>query len=251
MYGLSRDPASGRLWLTRDGRIYTSTDGGLSWRAAEKAPAGMYVTQARDGVVLAGGTGGLYRASGDATTWTPVEQGAFDFSADPGGVGAEIHKVRWHGIQQILFDPYRPNRVWVVSYYSHRGTPGKRVGIWRSDDLGVTFTQVSDARLRRGVAVDSLGRRLHVTSGAALTAGANDPVELTAAQGKETWRDDGSGAFARRSIDTWHPDYRYPFGAAVFAAEDGKVFVGVPGYGFMRQDLAPAAAGRSPVGGRR
>lgn len=246
LYGLSRDPASGRLWLTRDGRIYTSTDGGTSWRAAlGNAPGGMYVTQARNGVVLAGGTGGLYRTSVDSTMWTPVERDAFDFSGDPGSVGTEIHKVRWHGIQQILFDPYRPNRVWVASYYSHRGTPGKRVGIWRSDDLGVTFKQVSDARLRRGVAVDSLGLRIHVTSGAALTAGANDPVELAAAQGKETWRDDGSGAFRARSIDTGHADYRYPFGGPVCAEEDGRIYVGVPGYGFMRQDLTPAGAGQA------
>jgi photosystem II stability/assembly factor-like uncharacterized protein len=244
MYGLSRDPAGGRLWLTRDSQIYTSTDQGLSWRAAGgNAPSGVYVTQARDGVVLAGGPGGLYRMSGDANTWTPVEKGAFDFSADPGDIGNEIHKIRWNGIQQILFDPYVAKRVWVVSHYKYSGTPAKRVGIWRSDDLGVTFTQVSNARVRRGVAVDSLGLRLHVTSGAALTAGANDPAELNAGQGKETWRDDGSGAFKRRSIDTDHPDYRYPFGSVVFAAEDGKIFVGVPGYGFMRQDLAPAAGG--------
>jgi len=254
MYGLSRDPASGRLWLTRDGQVYTSTDAGLSWRpAAGNAPrSGMYVTQAKDGVVLVGGTGGLYRMSGrDSTTWTPVEKGAFDFSGDPGDVGSEIHKVRWHGIQQILFDPYLAQRVWVVSYYKHTGLPAKRVGIWKSDDLGLTFTQVSNARLRRGVAVDSLGLRLHVTSGAALTAGANDPVELNAAQGKETWRDDGSGAFKLRSIDTGHPDYRYPFGAPVFAAGDGKIFVGVPGYGFMRQDLAPAAGGANAASGGR
>ena len=254
MYGLSRDASSGRLWLTRDGQVFTSTNSGLDWRPAPGTlpRSGLYVTQARGGVVLAGGTAGLYRMSGgDSTTWTPVEKEAFDFGNDPGEVGSEIHKVRWHGIQQILFDRYAANRVWVVSYYRHKGTPGKRVGIWRSDDLGVTFTQVSNARLRRGVAVDSLGRRLHVTSGAALTAGANDPVELNAAQGKETWRDDGSGAFSRRSIDTAHPDYRYPLGAPVFAAEDGKIFVGVPGYGFMRQDLAPAAAERSAVGGRK
>jgi hypothetical protein len=251
LYGLSRDPTSGQLWLTRDGRIYTSADGGLSWRAAPgDAPGGMYVTQARDGVVLAGGTGGLYRTSGDASRWTPVEKGAFDFSADPGSVGTEIHKVRWHGVQQILFDPYQEKRVWVVSYYTHKGTPGKRVGIWKSDDLGVTFTQVSNARLRRGVAVDSLGMRLHVTSGAVLTAGANDPAELNAAEGKETWRDDGTGAFRSRVTDTGHPDYRYPFGSAVFAAEDGRIFVGVPGYGFMRQDLTPAVVGGAAAGRR-
>jgi photosystem II stability/assembly factor-like uncharacterized protein len=241
MYGLSRDASNGRLWLTRDGQIYSSTDQGVSWHAAGgNAPSGVYVTQAQGGVVLAGGTGGLYRMSGDSDTWTPVEKGAFDFSGDPGDVGNEIHKIRWNGIQQILFDPYVAKRVWVVSHYKYSGTPAKRVGIWRSDDMGVTFTQISNARVRRGVAVDSLGLRLHVTSGAALTAGANDPVELSAGQGKETWRDDGSGAFKRRSIDTDHSDYRYPFGSVVFAAEDGKIFVGVPGYGFMRQDLAPA-----------
>lgn len=253
MYGLSRDPSGGRLWVTRDGQVYTSTDGGLGWQpAAGNLPrSGLYVTQAKDGVVLAGGTGGLYRASGaDLTKWTSVENGAFDFSGDPGDIDKEIHKVRWNGIQQILFDPYVAKRVWVVSHYSYKGMPGKRIGIWKSDDLGVTFSQVSDARLRRGIAVDSLGLRLHVTSGVALTAGANDPAELNAAQGKETWRDDGSGAFKKRSIDTGHPDYRYPFGAAVYAAEDGKIFVSVPGYGFMREDLAPAAANRSAVGGR-
>jgi hypothetical protein len=201
------------------------------------------VTQAKDGVVLAGGTAGLYRANGaDLTKWTPVEKGAFDFSSDPGDVGTELQKVRWHGIQQILFDPYVAKRVWVVSYYKYKGAPTKRIGIWKSDDLGLTFTQISNTRLRRGVAVDSLGLRLHVTSGAALTAGANDPAELSAAEGKETWRDDGSGTFKRRSIDTGHPDYRYPFGACVYAAEDGKIFVSVPGYGFMRQDLTPAAS---------
>ncbi|MGH7730489.1 MAG: WD40/YVTN/BNR-like repeat-containing protein [Candidatus Eiseniibacteriota bacterium] len=254
MYGLSRDPASGRLWLTRDGQVYTSTDAGQSWRLApgNLPRLGLYATQARDGVVLVGGPGGLYRMSGrDSATWTPVEEGAFDFSGDPGEIGSAIHKVRWHGIQQILFDPYLAKRVWVVSYYKHKGTPRKRVGIWKSDDMGLTFTQISSARLRRGVALDSLGLRLHVTSGAALTAGCNDPAELNAAQGKETWRDDGSGSFRLRSIDTGHPDYRYPFGASVTVVEDGRIFVGVPGYGFMRQDLTPAGMGGSAIGGRR
>jgi photosystem II stability/assembly factor-like uncharacterized protein len=253
LYGLSRDVATGRVWLTRDGQVFTSTDAGRSWRpAAGNLPrSGMYVVQSKDGVVLAGGNAGLYRLSGpDSTQWTAVEKGAFDFSADPGEIGPGLHKVRWHGIQQILFDPYTSSRVWVVSYYGYSGAPAKRIGIWRSDDRGVTFTQVSSARLRRGVAVDSLGLRLHVTSGAALTAGANNPDELNAAQGKETWRDDGSGAFRLRSIDIDHFDYRYPFGASVTAVEDGKIFVGVPGYGFMRQDLAPASADRSAAGSK-
>ena len=251
LHGLSRDPATGRLWLTRDGHVFASADGGLSWSPASgRLPGtGLYVTQARDGIVLAGGTHGLYRSRApDYRTWSAVENGAFDFSDDPGEVVdprdpgvSTLHKRRWHGIQQILFDPLIAHRVWVVSYYAHRTpAPGKRIGVWRSDDDGATFVPVTTATLRRGVAIDSLGRRLHITSGVATTAGCNDTRDLRAAEGKETWRDDGSGAFALRSIDTDHPDYRFSFGGPIDIPEDGRIFVGVPGYGFMRQDLPPA-----------
>ncbi len=261
LHGLSRDPGTARLWLTRNGRVYSSTNTGLGWSPAPgNAPSsGIYVTQARDGVVLVGGTHGLFRSTAPGyETWSPVEHGAFDFSddlgevVDPSNPGiSTLHKRRWHGIQQILFDPLVANRVWVVSYYGNK-TPGRgrRIGIWKSDDKGVTFSPVTKATLRRGVAIDSLGCRLHITSGSATTAGSNDSGELGAAEGKETWRDDGSGTFPLRSIDTDHPDYRYRFGGPITIAEDGKIFVGVPGYGFMRQDMspAPAAAGARRLG---
>jgi len=168
LYGLSRHAWAGRHWLTRNGYLWTSTNDGVSWDSLSSAdlPAtgGLYVTAASVGVVMVGGTHGLYRSSGSPyTTWTHVGGGGFDFRDDSlGEVGSALHKVRWHGIQQILFDPLVANRVWVVSYYRHSGTPtpGNRIGIWKSNDNGLTFSQISNARLRRGVAVDSLGPSL-------------------------------------------------------------------------------------------
>lgn len=249
MYGLSRDPGNGDLWLTEDGQVYKSTDQGVSWteQTGGSLPAdGIYVTQAKNGVVLVGGTHGLHRWAPPSGPWTEVHAN-FNFNdSNPSRTGTNLHKVKWRGIQQILFDPLVASRVWVVSYVEHGFSSATlRKGIWKSDDNGSIFTAVMDSALRRGIAIDSTGSRLHITSGAASTAGTVDAAEMTAAVGKQTCRGDVNHNFALANctVDTEHADYRYPFGGPIHISECGKIFVGVPGYGFMRQYIPCGSGG--------
>jgi hypothetical protein len=261
MSGLARDPSNGMLWVTANGQLYKSLNAGLSWSLVSGVglPSdGLYVTQAKNGLVLVGGTHGLYRSTTpDFMFWTKVDGDAFDFRNDIGNdevwtdpmnttIHDALHKIRWPGIHQILFDPFIANRIWVVSYFRNATPPaGKRIGIWKSDNNGVTFAPVMEEVLRRGVALDLGGSRLHITSGPASTAGSNDAADMAAGQGKQTCVADGSGNFppANCTTDAIHADYPFPFGGPIDIPECGKIFVGVPGHGFMRQDLSCGGGG--------
>lgn len=146
--------------------------------------------------------------------------------------------------------------MWVVSYYKHTGTAPRRKGVWMSDNAGVSFgtTAIMDSVLRRGVAIDSAGRRLHITSGAATTFGTTDAAEMTAGVGKQTCHGTAGYTFSvsNCTVDAQHADYRFPFAGAIYAGGLGGfcgVLVGVPGYGFMRQDLPCPNLGSGGCGG--
>ena len=254
MYGLSRDPVTGDMWLTEDGRLYKSTNGGVDWShvTSDSLPThGLYVTQAKNGVVLAGGTHGLYRWAPPSGPWASVHS-AFNFAGasftdpDTGIAGSDLQQVRWHGIQQIYFDPFVANRVWVVAYFKNGATTTKRKGVWKSDDNGLTFSAVIDTVLCRGAAVDSSGYRLHVTSGLAFSAGTSIASELAAAVGKQTCHATTNGTFSVNNCndETNHALYRYPFGSVIHIPDGTcSIYVGVPGYGFMRQYLLCGSGG--------
>jgi hypothetical protein len=241
IYGLHKNNSTGRMWVTNDGRLFHSDDRGSSWteHASGGIPTnGIFVVATSGNIVLAGGWAGLWRSTDGGSNWTEVVSGNdFDFSdtGDDRGDLQKLNRVSWHGVHQILVDEY----VWVVSYTNHDYDGSTNKGIWRSSDGGETFAMLMNSTLQRGVAVDSCSHRVHITSGAAHTAGTNVAAALDSASGKLTCRFDYSGALLSKVVDASGTDYRYRFGGAIVASgSNDYVYVGVPGYGAMRQTLA-------------
>ncbi|HKQ58966.1 MAG TPA: sialidase family protein [Candidatus Eisenbacteria bacterium] len=240
-YSLHKNSTTGRMWVTRNGRPYASDDKGSSWFLVDSTnfpTDGLYVVTTVNGVVMAGGWAGLWRSSDHGSNWAQIGTTSptsnFDFTSDKGDV-AHLERMKWHGIHQIMNDEY----LWVVSYAGDAYSGSKNKGVWRSADVGASFPSSAfmDSTLRRGVAVDSCSRRVHITSGAAHNAGTNDSDELDHASGKLTCRLDGSAALASKVVEAAGQHYRYRFGGSVVTSANNYAFVCVPGYGLMRQTL--------------
>ena len=240
-YSLAKNSTTGRMWVTYNGKPYYSDNRGANWtQAGGSIPGdGIFVVTTINDVVLAGGWAGLWRSANHGSSWSEVTSGNdFDFSDagdDKGDVDALQH-VSWHGIHQILVD----EDVWVVSYVDHSYSGSTNKGIWRSTDNGATFSAVMDTTVRRGIAIDSCSRRVHITSGTPHTSGTNSSTALDRASGKLTCPLDASGNFvySKCKVDASGTDYRYRFGGAIVSnGNSDYVYVSVPGHGLMRQTL--------------
>lgn len=255
IYSLHKNVGTGRMWATKDGDPYASDDRGATWFLVDSTgfpTDGIFVVTTFDNSgVLAGGWAGLWRSTDNGSNWAEVTSGSdFDFSdeGDDKGDLDKLNRVSWHGIHQILVD----ESVWVVSYakynYSPCTTPciPANRGIWRSNDFGASFasltwqTGVTDTVVRRGIAVDSCSRRIHITSGTPHTGGINNTTALNRASGKLTCPLDASGNFvySKCKVDAVGAGLRYRFGGAVIASGSNEyVYVAVPGNGLMRQTV--------------
>lgn len=253
IHSLHKNSTTGRMWVTKDGRAYYSDNRGQNWTAESGAVPndGIFVVTTINDVVLAGGWAGLWRSADHGSTWSEITSGNdFDFSdtGDDKGDLDKLNRVSWHGIHQILVD----ENVWAVSYTNLGYTGSTNKGIWRSSDNGASFASVMDSTLRRGVAVDSCARRVHVTSGRPHTGGTNSGSELDGASGKLTCPLDASGNFVltKCKVEATGPDYRYRFGGAIVTSGNSDyVYVSVPGHGMMRQTLE--TGGADPCGIQR
>jgi hypothetical protein len=262
LYGLTMDrlspAANRRLWITANGALYRSTDDGLNWTPAATAgglpSAGLFeveVDPRNSNLIYVGGWSGLWRSADGGNNWIKLSS-AFDYSAIPGEIGVGntlLHRVKWHGPQEILFDPFVPGKVWVTSYVKDTTEiPSLYRGLYMSTNDGVSWTELRRGPLYRGIAIDSLGKRAMVTSSPSSSSGSNGN-EIEESKGLEIGRS-SNGTTWTWALDAPNPDIRFPFGWEMYAGGTGQRWMGVPGYGFMRKPNAPIAVNDAFVVGQ-
>lgn len=260
---LMKDPAgaSPKYWLTVNGRVWSASSATGTWTQESNATlpdTGIMVVRAYGGTVLAGGWSGLFRSGDNGATWSrcttitkPTPAASLPAERnDPINSAPALHKRVWYGIQQIVFDGVGAK--WYVVCYAPAGglTSGSK-GVWSSTDHGQTFAvlggagSAADSVQRRGVAADSCGARIHITSGEAFSSGPNSNSTIQRATGKQTCRF-SSGSLvcvpeiAIGSAGSRDPSFGNLFGHEIRFYDNGQggststtVYVAVPGYGAM------------------
>ena len=163
MYGLSLDinsPINKRtLYITVDGSVYKSIDGGTSWSLVlkNKTSGGLKFTRVDNfnhNLVFAGGEGGLWRSPDAGKHWQAIGgkyrkemkniQKKSRNDIVPTNSDGAIKP--WEGIFDIKTDPNNKFRVYVVAY-------GKGKGLYRSDNAGQSFKKLLTDDFMRGVAI--------------------------------------------------------------------------------------------------
>ena len=262
LYGLVMDPlspiANRRLWVTADGALYRSSDDGANWTPAATAgglpSVGLFEVEVdvrNSNMIYVGGWSGLWRSSDGGNNWTKLSS-AFDYTAAPGEIGGTnslLHRVKWHGPEEIISDPFVPGKVWVASYVKDTTEILSLYrGLYVSTNDGTSWTELRRGPLYRGIAIDSLGRRAMVTTSPSSSSGSNGS-EIEESKGLEIGRS-LNGTTWTWSLDAPNPDIRYPFGWEIYAGGTAQRWMGVPGYGFMRKPNAPTACNDAFVVGQ-
>jgi hypothetical protein len=166
-----------KLWVTSNGDLWKSTDDGKTWwriwdrpsagATAGALDSGLRVVAVRGSVVLAGGPGGLYRATdggADSTSFTKV----FGPGRSPGGgrggpyapcwgfsgAGSSydlryrgVHDIEWGTLPGEVFCTIAGGASGMPNYLLYRNTVDTRggadsAGVWRSTDSGATWSLV-------------------------------------------------------------------------------------------------------------
>jgi photosystem II stability/assembly factor-like uncharacterized protein len=121
-----------------NGELYRSTDRGATWAKVATRLTGFYrleVDPFRSQRLYATVGGILYRSDNGGRTWAPK------FTVEPAG-----------GVQDILLDPEHKNRIWLTAEYLTIGSYKSTSRVFRSDDAGEHWTEVSRG-LRPGTVI--------------------------------------------------------------------------------------------------
>jgi sortilin (neurotensin receptor 3) len=237
VYGLSMSktsPSTQRtLFVTSAGDVYRSTNDGASWTSVfDCNTCRVTAVDPQNGnLVYAGGEGGLWRSTsgGASGSWTQVGPSALS-----GSVSGELKEVQWTGIHAITPDPRNVGRVYVAAF-------GSGKGVYRSNDLGSTWSQIKSGDYFRGVAVSpSNASDVFITSSKAYKAGGTPGGSegiLRSQDGGATWS----------SIQDAIP-WPYAGPIAIDPVNPSKIIVGSPGTGFWIRYLDSQVVDTVPPG---
>ena len=222
--GLSLDRNSNinnrTMFITADGDVYRSRDGGLSWNPV-LLNGGLRFTEVdrSDGnIIYAGGENGFWRSADGGDTWSEtgltLMRGSYPGEPSRG----------WEGVYDIKSDPHVPGRVYVVA-------TGTGKGLFRSNDYGLTWeagqTPLLAGDFLRRLAVSPLDPDIiFITSSSAYDSGGYETGSrgvLRSIDGGQTWEQLTDGL-------SW------PFAIPIVIgpAPDAVVFIGSPGTGIHR-----------------
>ncbi len=208
------------LFVTANGDVYRSVDGGLTWSKVFACNGCRFTAVDRfDGeIVYAGGEAGLWRSiqGGDDGTWTEV--GLAEMRGD---VSGQVWEWGWEGVFAITPDPHVGGRVYVAAY-------GEGKGLYRSDDAGGSWSKLWDDDFLRDVAVSPADPNiLFAASSSAFDSGGYEPDShgvLLSTNGGSTWTTQNAGM-------------AWPFAItlAFDPANANHLWVGSPGTGFQHR----------------
>jgi hypothetical protein len=236
VYGLSMDRTSSStqrtLFVTANGDVYRSTNDGATWALAFDCNSCRVTAVDRwnGSLVYAGGEGGLWRSTtgGSAGSWAAVGPSALS-----GSLNGALKEVQWTGIHAIVPDTRNTGRVYAAVF-------GSGKGVYRSNDLGVTWTQIRAGDYFRGVAVSPAdANEIFATSSKAYKAGgtpAGSDGVLRSTDGGQSWSSLNDGL-------AW--PYAGPI--AIDPLNPSRLIVGSPGTGFWIRTLATSGDGVPPA----
>jgi photosystem II stability/assembly factor-like uncharacterized protein len=226
-----RSPVNARtLFVTADGDVYRSQDDGATWSLTLDTDScrSTAVDRFNGSLVYAGGEGGLWRslAGGAPGSWARV--GPPEFS----GVNTRVFaQERWEGVHHVVAD-HRPGWAYVAAY-----GPGR--GLYRTTDMGATWTKLLSATYLRDVAPDPVDADVvYAAASRVFQTGGNVSGSeglMRSQDGGQTWT----------SLNDGLP---WPFAAriAIDPANHLRLVLGSPGGGFFERTLPGVPVGVEP-----
>ncbi len=244
MYGLSLDSNSDEnsrtLFLTVNGDVYRSTDDGVSWNLvlANGHLKFTEVDKTNSQNIYAGGKDGLWKSTNGGTDWLEVGTASMhnvhsDVRPDIVPTYIDWSDVEnpiypWEGVFDIETDPNVPDRVYVTVL-------GPNKGLYRSDNGGASWNQLTTDDYSRGVAIAPQNSNLiYTTSSQAYHSGGygNSNGIQYSEDGGITWQ------FANEGMA-----YNYAGAIEVEAGANPYVWTWSPGTGIQRAEVPSLQGG--------
>jgi hypothetical protein len=226
--GLALDPTTPSynrtVYVSSNGDVYRSVDDGMNWGKVLDCDS-CYANAAAGNRIFSGGARGLWRSLDGGVSWTELAPSIFHFGPNP----YTLTQAKWSGPHSILI---AGDTVYVAVFAKNRG-------LYRSVDVGDSWTLVRPDNFARKVARDGAGA-LYLGSSSATNSGG---VGASGATGVQISRDAGATWSSLNSGLPW------PFAWPIEPMESGggvRLFVGSPGSGIWTtpvQDGVPVAVG--------
>jgi hypothetical protein len=235
----SQEPRT--LFVTADGRVYRSTDDGMTWGNAPifNCSCGCRQTAVDyldSETVFAGGEAGLFVSTDGGINWNTL------ISRDDIGSPAEIdlcdqgwsgiYESNWRGVFDIKTDPYNSGVAFVAVY-------GRGKGLYRIDsqdggDWSITKLRTDDYMRGAAVFSDPYVSLIYTTSSSTMTDGTQRSGSSGIYFSTDNYYQNDEGSL------TWHEandGMAWKFAMPVTIRGDGMIFAGSPGSGIQRSRI--------------
>ncbi len=222
----SSPPDNRTLFITIDGDVYRSRDGGEHWSLVLACGGCRYTAADAQGRVYAAGEAGFWRslAEGNPGTWEQT-----GLPSMQGNLGGDFWNVYWEGVASIRPDPVREGWVYVAVFGAARG-------LYLSRDSGQTWEHLLQDDFLRDVAIFAERPNwLFVASSSALYSGGYD----AASAGVRFSPDGGKHWYAYNEGLPWPFAFRLLFDPQT----PTRLWLASPGTGYYYRDITPLLNG--------